>query len=90
MRSVTVSQKENIKNVIFIIISGNGYLNGNGKVPVIGIEDWGNLLQLEASSPEFYEFIECPPMMYSLEKQPEYRDSLIETEEYILLYNELE
>lgn len=89
-REKIVSRIDDIKNVIFIIISGNSYLNGKGDVPVIGIEDWANLLKMDVSMPEFYDFLECPPMMYKLDNRPEYRESIIETEEYVLLYNELE
>lgn len=89
-REKIVSRREEIKNVIFIVICGNSYLNGNGEIPVVGIEDWNNLLKIDAGKPEFYKFLECPSMMYKLDDIPEYKESIIETEEYVLLYNELE
>lgn len=89
-REKIVSRREEIKNVIFIVICGNSYLNGNGEIPVVGIEDWNNLLKIDTGKPEFYKFLECPSMMYKLDAIPEYKESIIETEEYVLLYNELE
>ena len=89
-REKIVSRREEIKNVIFIVICGNSYLNGNGEIPVVGIEDWNNLLKIDTGKPEFYKFLECPSMMYKLDDIPEYKESIIETEEYVLLYNELE
>lgn len=89
-REKIISRREEIKNVIFIVICGNSYLNGNGEIPVVGIEDWNNLLKIDAGKPEFYKFLECPSMMYKLDDIPEYKESIIETEEYVLLYNELE
>lgn len=90
-RENIVNKRTDIKEIKYIIISGNGYLETNKKnIPVISIEDLHNLLTLEKENLLFDEFLNCPPIHYELIEYPEYRESVVETEEYKIVYNELE
>ena len=89
-REKIVSSIKEIKEIVFLIISGNSYLAGDSDVPVISIEDWKNLLNMEPESDMFREFLSCPPSMYPLNTIPEYTESIIETDEFTILYDEVE
>ena len=89
-REKIVERREEIKKIIYIIISGNGYISGDTDVPVVSSEDWKNLVEMDTNSQEFEKFLKCPPAMYELEHRPEYRESVIDTSEYTIWYNELE
>lgn len=89
-REKIVQSIQEIKEVKYLIISGNSYLAGDGDVPVISIEDWKNVLMLDPWSDILKDFLNCPPSMYRLENVPKYTESVVETDEFAIFYNEIE
>lgn len=89
-REKIVQSIQEIEEVKYIIISGNSYLAGDDNIPVISIEDWKNVLIQDPRSDIFKSCLNCPPSMYYLESVPEYTESIIETDEFVIYYNEIE
>ncbi|PJJ30124.1 hypothetical protein [Lacrimispora celerecrescens] len=90
-REKIVSKKIQIKEIFYVIITGNSYFSKLGEVPVISIEDLKNILMIEKENAlRFREVLKNPFNMYDIPQKPQYRWSLIEQEEYSILYNEFE
>lgn len=81
-REGIIKRREDIKDVLYIIVSGSGYIAGDTLVPVISMDDWLNFVRMDSNKENFDDFLQCPPAMYKLKHRPEYQESVIDTPEF--------
>lgn len=90
-REKLVQSRHEIKEIIYMIITGTSYFSMSSDVAVISIEDISNILTLERNNPEeFMDVIMNPISMYSLDRIPEIHDSLLDFDDVQIIYEDLD
>ncbi len=90
-REGIVTNGDQIQDILYLIIIGNSYFAKRRDIPVISIEDLKNVLMIEQEdNARFKEILNDALSMYNIREKPIYKSSLIDTDEYSILYDEYE